>query len=339
MVTSSPGPRFGAIAAIVLALLLPTSAARADKNTAAIVISGKVDQGTFNLVEVAIAQYLQAQGWSIKAGGSDAVDATAVASCVAGDKTACVMELLAPLGVERVVLATAKSEKAKDGEETVAVMAWILATRDGSVIVSNRRYCERCTPDLLESTTVDLMSDLLRDMRAKEGHSAIRIRSTPPGAVITLDDERVGVTDMEFGVIPGPHRVSVQKDGYRPAARDVTTRAGEKVNVEFALESASDSTRSHRSGGALKWVVGVTGVAAIAGGIAFLGADGPDVQGDSRGYVRSETTLTGVVLTATGAIALGVSGYLFYRDSRRPSAAPSVAVDRNQVSLQFVGTF
>jgi hypothetical protein len=336
MVTSSLGIRLGAILAVVLATMAP-SAAHAEQ--AAVVVSGKVDQGTITLVQVVVEQYLQGRGWSIKAGGTDAVDASALASCVLGEKSVCVAELLVPLGVEKVVLTTAKVEKAKDGEETVVLMAWILMATDGTIVVSNRRYCERCTPDLLEATATELIAGLLGDMRAKEGHSVIRIRSNPPGALITLDGERVGVTDMEFGVTPGPHKVTVEKDGYRPAARDVTTTAGEKLSVDFTLESASGTANKQRTGGVLKWTVGVAGVLAVAGGITLLAVDGPAVQGENRRVVRSETTVPGVVLTATGAAALALSGYLFYRDSRRPSTAASVAVDGDQVWLHLVGTF
>jgi len=60
-----------------------------------------------------------------------------------------------------------------------------------------------------------------------EEGSLLVVRSNPPGAQVYLDDLYVGTTPMSReGVLPGTHRVRINREGYQPVARTVEVGDG-----------------------------------------------------------------------------------------------------------------
>lgn len=50
----------------------------------------------------------------------------------------------------------------------------------------------------------------------------LKVRSTPPGAVVRLDDETVGVTPLDLPFYHyGTRRITLQKDGYRTHSEEI----------------------------------------------------------------------------------------------------------------------
>lgn len=63
--------------------------------------------------------------------------------------------------------------------------------------------------DARKGLMVDLVAALLgRGASAGSTRTGVRITSRPPGARVTVDNQPVGVTDLEYAVIPGDHVIS-----------------------------------------------------------------------------------------------------------------------------------
>ena len=62
------------------------------------------------------------------------------------------------------------------------------------------------------------------------------VRTTPPGANVTLEGKLLGKSDAIFSVVPGTQTVLVELDGYLPEERRVDIRAEEVTRVELQLK-------------------------------------------------------------------------------------------------------
>ena len=338
-----------AMAAAVLAALVALSSSAQAKETehAAIVVSGKADAALLKQIETVSSQYLRNQGWSLAENVAAAMDVAAFSSCVRDRKPKCVAQLAAPLGVETILLVSASPERSSDGVDAVVLTAWFLASNDGSVRAINRRYCERCSVPQMDEAVTALVDGMLRVLIARQGYGVVRVRSTPPGALVLIDGKAVGRADpgTEFGVSIGPHEVKVELDGYKPAVRSISVmKDGLQLNLDLKLErgqgatGATDPTDS-QPGSTLKWVVGGGGVLLVAGGIYLLAIDSSEsTEAGNRLPGRDDTTLAGASTIAIGAVALGFSGYLFFRDSRSSTRA-AVVVDGQRLWLGLAGSF
>ena len=66
----------------------------------------------------------------------------------------------------------------------------------------------------------------------------IRVTTIPPGASVQLDGQSQELAPLTYQkVAPGTHLLVVQKEGFREARRTVSLMAGQKVAVDFKLES------------------------------------------------------------------------------------------------------
>ena len=66
--------------------------------------------------------------------------------------------------------------------------------------------------------------------------SILTVTTTPPGAVIVVDSRQTaGPTPVSFEVAPGPHSVTVRREGYAAATREFEARFGRAVIVALDL--------------------------------------------------------------------------------------------------------
>ncbi len=343
----------GMMLAILAIVGLPRGARAEHVERAAVGVSGKASVKTLNQIESVSAQHLRSVGWSLIDRATSGIDASALSACVLARKVDCVAGLTGGLGVERVLLVIADPERSKDGVDAVVLTAWFLATSDGKVQAVNRRYCEQCSvPQMDEAVTV-LVDSLVKDLRSKQAYGVVRVKSNPPGALVSIDGKAVGKasTGMEFGVSLGPHNVVLELDGHQPVTRIITIvedKAQMDLDLKLEPDKPSKGSSGLGSGGSddqsrasspTKWIVGGGGLLLAAGGVFVLVSDGSDTSGGKRVPDRSDTSLMGASMIAVGAVALGVSGYLFYRDSRRPATRLAVAIDGGGVWLGLAGSF
>lgn len=72
---------------------------------------------------------------------------------------------------------------------------------------------------------------------ALENLSVIYVKIQPEGARVFVDEEEIGVSPLVEPLIlePGPHRISVRKDGYTPNALEIETKRGDKLEESIEL--------------------------------------------------------------------------------------------------------
>jgi hypothetical protein len=66
--------------------------------------------------------------------------------------------------------------------------------------------------------------------------ATVVVKSTPPGADITVDGKFMGSTPSTIQLTPGDHVVEVEKDGLRPWQRGMTITAGGNITIDATLD-------------------------------------------------------------------------------------------------------
>lgn len=94
------------------------------------------------------------------------------------------------------------------------------------------RYIEAAPP----SSDRDKVQRLLGELKLRP--AKLTVKSTPTGARVTIDGQKVGVTPYVAQVRGGGHRVAVELDGQRDE-RDVALEYGEPETVELTLRGVT----------------------------------------------------------------------------------------------------
>jgi hypothetical protein len=176
-----------------------------------------------------------------------------------------------------------------------------------------------------------------------KGNGTITVRANFPGAAVSLDGTKVGVTGGDPVVVadvaPGKHEVAVEKSGYTTTKQEFTLAAGQSlpltlslspVSVEVPKPEPSASLQQHPSGELPEqpdnggshtlsrtgfWVA-VVGTLASAGLAVKFGLDVRDINSQLDQYRRFSCTTS-----ATGLC-----------DSHGASAQPLTLADKNNVA-------
>jgi hypothetical protein len=69
-----------------------------------------------------------------------------------------------------------------------------------------------------------------------EALSTVDIKSAPDGADISVDGKFVGSTPSIVRLVPGDHKISIEKSGFKPWERTVSVRPGANVTLNPTLE-------------------------------------------------------------------------------------------------------
>lgn len=78
----------------------------------------------------------------------------------------------------------------------------------------------------------------LESVALAEADGLVNLRSTPSGALVTVDGRFAGQTPVELELQPDrSHRVQLTKAGYRPLAQRVTVPSGEERSLQLALQA------------------------------------------------------------------------------------------------------
>jgi serine/threonine-protein kinase len=120
-------------------------------------------------------------------------------------------------------------------------------------------------------------------LSATPPRGVVRVSSEPPGAEVTLDGARLGVTPLESPVELGEHRVQVALDGFAPAEdRVLVEAAADRASLSFTLRPAGGRSEPGPS---------------QAEPVRTAGRDGP--RDGSRGERASPRGPTGTLRVAT----------------------------------------
>ncbi len=187
----------------------------------------------------------------------------------------------------------------------------------GAVAARVQQRCEVCglkaAADKVDLTASALVAKLDAATRAP---ARVLVQTDPPGAMILVDGDEVGLSPREVELSPGSHQLTAKAAGYASAMRTVTAVAGVQERVELRLLHLSAASPARVVG----WVAIGAGVAALAAGIVLLSLQGSEVDcpsdvGATR--CRRETAPEGGVVVGLGAAAVGVGSYLVYRAARQ----------------------
>ena len=189
-----------------------------------------------------------------------------------------------------------------------------------------------------------LVEKVMRDHGGGEtaaGHATLVVRSLPPGAIVTIDGEAIGATDLESKVTAGEHTVELTRDGYRPVRRTVKLRDGEDESLLFTLQA--DATANETPGASRpRWpmfAVGAGGLL-VATGILLVVVDQPEIE-DGVAHVQvRDTKGWGYASVATGVALAGV-GVWGWLSSDEPEAATraGMSIEQGGATLHVAGRF
>lgn len=202
------------------------------------------------------------------------------------------------------------------------------STDTNAVVVSLEESCAPCglaeAAEVLEGVTATL-ADKLRS-RVKTAPTLI-VTSTPPHAVIRIDDTVAGTTPVTSTLTPGSHVVDARKAGYASRRYVINSEAGVEDTLNVRL--SRDYDRPPRAGRGLliagASLLGAGGAASIAG-FTLVGlhgrpdrdrCEGSNIDGDGDCRFVLDSLPLGASLAATGLAAVAVGTALLVVRHRR----------------------
>jgi hypothetical protein len=305
------------VAALTIAALPVRAEAGPDANERRIVIMPLVVEGTLP----AKVQGSLAERFATGIGDGAQPAAAETAPC---SDTACLKTRAGELGASHLVVATITIE-----DRDYAVKAELVDGDSGAVLASAARRCEICGYDEVGETVDDVAGLLRRKLGAAAADlPVLAVTSTPPGALVTLDGERVGNTPLTLKAAPGPHDVKVSKPGHVAKLERVMMVEGVREEVAVTLAIAPEEERARRRsglriGGATLTAVGVAGVG-VGIGLAVLDenpirsrcdGDNKDIEGHCK--YRYNSLGAGIAIAVLGAAALASGIALLVVDRKR----------------------
>ncbi len=187
---------------------------------------------------------------------------------------------------------------------------------------TEQRKCGGCgKPDI--GPLVDELVGRLFDIEVKGGGTGkatvktwIHVQTDPPQAKVRIDGARFGPSGRYYRVTPGPHTVSAELEGYENGQATVDATADKTTSVRIRL-TKKESLVYPPGCGRWKWLTLAGGVSLVVVGGIGIWIDGPRQDGNMRLPERWYTMPGGIASASVGVVLLGVSGYMFYRDSKR----------------------
>ena len=79
-------------------------------------------------------------------------------------------------------------------------------------------------------------TNLRLEMEREPEEGTLRVEASVPGAVVYVDDRRIGEAPVERTFLAGEHEVVVEADGWRDFERTVTLRHEERIDVLAEME-------------------------------------------------------------------------------------------------------
>jgi hypothetical protein len=292
--------------AALLALVVATSSARAD-DVGVVVIGNAPIQPD---VKAHLASWLKSHGHKIadEPLSEDAINT--IANCLILDDQRCARSAVeARSSASSVVLARVEVPT-KNSKDVAFTTYWFVK---GHEAMGERRVCEHCKTDAWHAI-LDTMMTVLATGQVELG--ALKVTSDPPGMIVLLDNNQIGVTPLETRVPVGKHRVDVTSGGRAMGTRRVMVNTRRAASVEV---TASVDQGSSRVGPALLLVAGV-GALGTGAYFLYLGSLG----GPNEKYVFTGATPIGVGVMAVG-IGATIGGAVLLGQSGRKST-PVVAV-------------
>ncbi|MBP9086303.1 MAG: PEGA domain-containing protein [Kofleriaceae bacterium] len=353
--------------AVIIGVALWSGIAHAQPS--ALVFEGNATTRDAKLAIAAATETLSAAAWKMGDAGFTPKDAKAMSACMASATRAlCVDAIIKKKKVARVAILSLETHRTSQGEDELIVSARLLVPADNT-FAFDQRYCSHCTDDTVASTTKALMQSLLAQLAQDRNRTVLAVNSEPASAGVFVDDQTAGVTDLKMNISPGPHKVRIERQGYKTELRNVTGVEGKTVTIMVKLAPAvaavattagaakvapatvpariaptaevaalpsqpnQDSRTASHSTLAPKLLVGFGGAAIISGGVLMLLNEKDPVapRGEPQPRTYRTTLLPGGILMGTGLLAAAIGSYLLLRDSNAATTPLVAPVDGGAV--------
>lgn len=310
---------------LLVAAALSLMASRAHAETAAVVVYGKLKPREREVIAATLAKSIEQASWSIVAAPLSQQEQDAIAACASLDRPwSCIASTARNKGFDRVAVVQVEPEK---GTKNLVLVGLLIVEGNG-VPSTEQGTCTACSTDeALIAATSELATKLIEHVKARHPTATLAIRTTPPGAVVTLDGQMLaGQTDLTVNVPAGPHTLLIQRSGFHPVTRTIDAPSGQTTEVDVALTSAEsdgggqdrrdDGPRRSRLVPAI--LLGVGGAAVVGGTVYSLTRDPPNTSEQPK-YLYDGVGI-GVAVGGAAVVAAGL--YLWFK---HPSGAGSTA--------------
>jgi hypothetical protein len=326
--------------ALLLALLGRT--ARAEPGAVIVSANTRVAERDRSLAMRVAEDRLRAAGWDLVVKPLTAKEIEAITTCLRNvEAWPCVSKIVARHGIRRVAAVALKRDQTVSGTPEL-VLTGRLVLADVTLVVVSRRFCEQCTDDTLTALTAELTTDLLQQAALESGRTVLSIKSTPQGAIYTVDGLLRSATDALITIVPGRHVVTIEREGYHTETRTVEAVEGQTAEVMVTLRRlepadgpvAPLATRrdvKQRSRNLPIALVAVGATAVVGGALALAFNQNEVVKPASEEQPRwyYNTTPAGITSIAVGTAVAGIGGYLWWKysqdDARTTQSTPIVS--------------
>lgn len=269
----------------------------------------------------------------------DAADVARVAGGACGD-AACVERLQKELGAA-FVLRTRVAVVDRD----YTLRLELVSTKNRETAAESERVCELCGLAELRALTADQAARLLASLDAlAKPPPGLEVTTRPPGALVFIDEQLVGVSPVERTLLEGKHVVRVMSEGYVPEERPVVAVAGVRDNLQIDLRRTPETLKLRSAG----WGLLGAGVPLAIGAVALLALDGRPFKGlcedeyiDYKGNCRYvfNTDWGGAGLLAAGTLLATAGAMLLLRTRDRTRAPKKVRAHLTPTGLGLSGRF
>lgn len=309
---------------LTIVMILAATAARARADVG-VVVAGEATMQPMLVRQ--LEGWLKQHGHTLVADPLPADAINTLTDCFVIEDEACARGVIEKRGrAKSILFARVELQAGGDINKTMTVTAYWF--ENGQKAASARRFCERCNEASLQTTTDDMMTQLIKSTPQSAGR--LKLTSTPSGAACTIDGKPAGPTPLEQDLAPGDHEVIVTREHHRREKRAFAIKANETTAVDVAL-IAEEPRRP-----LLPLITIGAGVAMIATGGVLLVID-KDKGPDQPEFIR-DTAPWGVGIGIAGVLAVG-GGVLWYRAAHQRESHPVAAVGREGGYIGWAGRF
>lgn len=187
-----------------------------------------------------------------------------------------------------------------NGTREITLTAYLFER--GRDTVAERKTCEHCTDQLLRTTADDLMKKLVG---GNPGH--VKLSSTPRGARIAIDGKAIGITPLDWDLVPGKHAIELSKKGFVTETREVVIERDKTEAVAVELRKEELVTPGERSRMLPVGAVVLGGAMVVTGGV-LIAIQQDKIPSNPKDVYRTRTLGIGV---GAGGLALAAVGAYF----------------------------
>jgi PEGA domain len=277
-----------------------------------LVTDASVDEGIAVSVQEQLDQGLRRGGLDLV--GADELATAGPARC---HEAACIRKISATTGARFVI-----RPHLVQADRVFTVELELLDGETGKAVAHSRDQCDICGRQEVAAVVSDQASMLADKIDAlARPTTRLRIDSTPAGATVWIDQERVGQTPLSREVLPGEHVVRLERGGFASEQRRLDVTSGLEHRVDLALLALPADAKPARPGRKLVpagAAILAAGTLATIGGVVLLAlddrqyrrrCDGNDIDVNGTCRYSYDTTTAGAVLTAVGlgSVAAGIA--------------------------------